>query len=271
MEKETLIQNLKAKVGEDDFSVLSQRSIDSIIDPLLPMFSDDDKVTDETYTLPVNMLKSYIGQYRHDIAEGMKSGKTAWEEAKAKAIDEAVKTARSQWEADQAKKVDEPKPDKEPADDPKPVRPSADEITAKVISTLTGNDGALGKMNATLKDFINTYNQRQRQETVEALRQTLRDYLIDELGADKEPVVNLAISETKIPDNVNIEQLKSDVKNRYESRYKEFYGDMSAGGKNGAFGGAKDSVDAFNAFIKERKQAEEVAQRDADAINKMLM
>ena len=271
MEKETLIQNLKTKVGEDDFSVLSQRSIDSIIDPMLPLFADDDKVTDETYTLPVNMLKSYIGQYRHDIAEGMKSGKTAWEEAKAKAIDDAVKAARTQWEADQASKVVEQNPVQEQMEEPKPVIPSADEITAKVISTLTGNDGALGKMNATLTDFINTYNQRQRQETVEALRSTLRDYLIDELGADREPVVNLAIAETKIPDNVDIEQLKTDVKNRYETRYKEFYGDMSTGGKNGAFGGAEDSVDAFNAFIQQRNKADEDARRDADAINKMLM
>jgi hypothetical protein len=271
MEKETLIQNLKAKVGEDDFSVLSQRSIDSIIDPILPLFSDDEKVTDETYTLPVNMLKSYIGQYRHDIAEGIKSGKTAWEQERqkvqAKAIEDAVSSARTKWEAELNPKSQ----DTTVEEDPKPVIPTADEITAKVISTLTGNDGALGKMNATLTDFINTYNQRQRMETVEALRSSLRTYLIDELGADREPVVNLAIAETKIPDNVNIEQLKTDVKNRYEARYKEFYGDMSAGGKNGAFGGAEDSVDAFNSFIKERQQLDADAKRDADAISKMLM
>lgn len=269
MEKETLIQTLRNKVGENDFDTLSQRTLNSIIDPLVPMFSDDTKVTDETWTLPVNMLKNYIGQYRHDLADGLKNGKTAWESEQAaglqKQIDTAVAKAKEQWLQENQQPAPAPQPE------PTPQLPSADEITKQVIASLTGADGVLGKMNTTMQAFMEDYNRRQREQVESGIRDALRSYLVDELNADREAVVNLAIQETKIPDKADIESLKADVKNRYETRYKEFYGDMGTGGMNGAFGGGKDSEDDFKEFIAERQRAVEEAKKGADALKSMLM
>lgn len=149
MEKETLIQNLKDRVGENDFSVLSQRTIDSIIDPIMPMFADDEKVTDDTYTLPVNMLRSYIGQYRHDLADGMKNGKTAWENEQktnlAKAVEQAVSDAKKQWEQDNVTKATaEPQVKEQTAI-------SADDVVQKVLENLNGEKGALSEMKSLLQ------------------------------------------------------------------------------------------------------------------------
>ena len=149
MEKETLIQNLKDRVGENDFSVLSQRTIDSIIDPIMPMFADDSTVTDDTYTLPVNMLRSYIGQYRHDLADGMKNGKTAWENEQktnlAKAVEQAVSDAKKQWEQDNVTKATaEPQEKKQTAI-------SADDVVQKVLENLNGEKGALSEMKSLLQ------------------------------------------------------------------------------------------------------------------------
>lgn len=269
MEKETLIQTLRNKVGENDFDTLSQRTLNSIIDPLVPMFADDTKVTDETWVLPVNMLKSYIGQYRHDLADGLKNGKTAWESEQAaerqRLIDEAVEDAKKQWLRDNQNSDPAPQPD------PQPQLPSADEITKQVIASLTGADGVLGKMSTTMQTFMEDYNRRQREQVENGIREALRAYLVDELNADRDAVVNLAIQETKIPEKADIESLKADVKSRYETRYKEFYGDMGTGGMNGAFGGGKDSEDDFNEFIAERKKAVEDAKKGAEALGRMLM
>jgi len=270
MEKETLIQNLKAKVGENDFGILSQRTLDSIVDPILPMFADDEKITDDTYTLPVNMLRSFIGQYRHDLAEGIKSGKTAWEAEQAsqreKAVSDAVAKARSEWESAASVKPAEEKPQ-----ETAPAQVSAEEITRQVIASLTAKDGALGQLNSTLSSFMEGYKQQQRQAQVSDIRGMLHSYLTEELGADRDAVVSLAINETPVPENPDIERLKETVKQRYEARYKDFYGDMPAGGRAGAFGGETDSAAEFTAFIREREQQAQNQARDAETIRSMMM
>ena len=63
MEKEALIEGLKSKVGENDFGVLSGQTVDALVATFLPSFADDDKVTDETWKIPVEVVKNYAGQF----------------------------------------------------------------------------------------------------------------------------------------------------------------------------------------------------------------
>ena len=271
MEKETLIQNLKAKVGETDFAVLSQRTIDSIVDPLLPSFADDEKVTEETYALPVNMLKSYIGQYRHDLAEGMKSGKTAWETeqkaAQKKAIEDALAAAKAEWE--KGKKTEDPAEKKKPATED--IDKKIEDKFNLLLEGLTGKEGAIGKLSDTVNTFISGFEQRRKEDAVNKIRESLKSYLLDERLADREPVVNLAIKEMTIDEKSDLDTLKVEVEKKYEQLYKDFYGDGNGGPYAGGAGGGQDSNKAFDDFIKERKAQAEREAKDAEALTKLMM
>ncbi len=268
MDKETLIQTLRDKVGETDFAVLSDRTIDNIVTPLLPMFSDDEKITDESYNLPLGILKSYIGQYRHDIAEGIKNGKASWEEEQkesvSKKIAEEIEKAKKEWESknDTSKDTDSIKE--------KDAHLTAEEITQKVIESLTGKGGALEKLTGTFSKFMEDYSEERKQKKMSQTRDVLRDYLIEHLGADRMPVVNLAIQDIEISDDSDIDSLKKDVKEKYEARYKEFYGDMPLSVRDGAYG-AGDSVDEFKQYMKELEQREADSARDAEALKSQLI
>ena len=76
MEKNLLIQNLKSKAGVDN---LSDRTYDEVATLFLSQFADDEKVTEETYSIPLQMLKTMSGQLRHDVADGISRGKSQWE------------------------------------------------------------------------------------------------------------------------------------------------------------------------------------------------
>ena len=256
MEKETLIQNLKDRVGENDFSVLSQRTIDSIIDPIMPMFADDSTVTDDTYTLPVNMLRSYIGQYRHDLADGMKNGKTAWENEQktnlAKAVEQAVSDAKKQWEQDNVTKAKaEPQVKEQTAI-------SADDVVQKVLENLNGEKGALSEMKSLLLDSI---------------RSEIKSHLMELDNLDDDDfILEYTMDHVKVDENTDLAKAKEEAVKIYEAAYqrnaKRFGGFVSANGGGSAI---KDSVDDFKDFIRERQEKVQQEQRDADALNKMLV
>lgn len=271
MEKETLIQNLKDRVGENDFSVLSQRTIDSIIDPIMPMFADDEKVTDDTYTLPVNMLRSYIGQYRHDLADGMKNGKTAWENEQktnlAKAVEQAVSDAKKQWEQDNVTKATaEPQVKEQTAI-------SADDVVQKVLENLNGEKGALSEMKSLLQGFIKKTEQERRERTVDSIRSEIKSHLMELDNLDDDDfILEYTMDHVKVDENTDLAKAKEEAVKIYEAAYqrnaKRFGGFVSANGGGSAI---KDSVDDFKDFIRERQEKVQQEQRDADALNKMLV
>ena len=264
MEKETLIQNLKDRVGENDFSVLSQRTIDSIIDPIMPMFADDSTVTDDTYTLPVNMLRSYIGQYRHDLADGMKNGKTAWENEQktnlAKAVEQAVSDAKKQWEQDNVTKATA-KPQVE-----EPAAISADDVVQKVLENLNGEKGALSEMKSLLQGFIKKTEQERRERTVDSIRSEIKSHLMELDNLDDDDfILEYTMDHVKVDENTDLAKAKEEAVKIYEAAYQR---------NAKRFGGGsaiKDSVDDFKDFIRERQEKVQQEQRDADALNKMLV
>lgn len=275
MEKETLISNLKSKVGENDFCVLSERTVDNIVESFLPMFADDEKVTDETYALPISVIKSYVGQYRHDVKDGIGKGvaesKSAWEtEQKAvqeKAISEAIAKAKGEWEEANQKQKEGKGGEKE--DD---VAKKIDDAIAKALGGLNGEDGAIGKLSKQFSDFLAAQTAKEKAATKAKAKTELHDFLI-ELGADesKPRVIELALAEVEIGDTPDMVALQKEAKSKYESLFKDLYGDGGkpfAGNGGGNTGG--NSNEALQDFLKRQVEKDKADAAHADAMKEFL-
>lgn len=274
MEKEALIQGFKERLG-DNASVVSDRSYEEIANVALPSFADDEKITDDTWKLPVQMLNTLVGQYRHDVADGIAKGKTQWAaesvESNRKAIADGIAAFKSDWEKAHAEQV----PSKE---DGKPAGTEEEkhkaELTELVKSILAENnkqllaeDGAIGKLSKSMNGFMETYNKQQRETLVSGLQKQVRSYLKDELHADSDPSVNLAIKQLEIGDNPDIDALKLQAKKNYEEVYKEFYGNGAQpyGGKGTGTHSGSGLVDEY---IKNKAAVATKEAQDAEALRK---
>lgn len=272
MEKEALIQGFKERLG-DNASVVSDRSYEEIANVALPSFADDSKITDDTWKLPVQMLNTLVGQYRHDVADGIAKGKTQWaaeaDTANKKLVDDQVAAFKAQWEKDHQA----PAKDKEtPAQTEEEKRKA--EMTEFVKSILAENnkqllaeDGAIGKLSKSMNGFMETYNKQQRETLVSGLQKQVRSYLKDELHADSDPSVNLAIKQLEIGENPDIDALKLQAKKNYEEVYKEFYGNGAQpyGGKGTGSHSGSGLVDEY---IKNKAAVATKEAQDAEALRK---
>ena len=268
MEKNLLIENLKTKAGVDN---LSDRTFDEVATVLLPQFADDEKITDESWNLPIQMLKSMSGQLRHEVADGITKSKTQWETeqktAQQKAIEDAIAAAKTEWEKQN------PKPDPKP-EPPKP-EPSLEEkiaaAVAKAMEGVTGEEGSIGKLTKQFTDYIAKTEQEKKDALVNKIREDLKSYLLDERLADREPVVNLAIKEMEIKEDSDFDKLKIEVEKKYERLYKDFYGDSGSGPYAGGAGGGTNTNKEFENFIKQRKADAEAAAKETEELEKILM
>ena len=269
MEKNLLIQNLKTKAGVDN---LSDRTYDEVATLFLSQFAEDDKVTDDTYSIPLQMLKTMSGQLRHDVADGINKGKSQWENdqktAQQKAIDDAMAAFKAQWEKDHP--TNEP-PKNDPPKDEKNLEEKIAEAVKAAMGGLTAEDGALGKITKQFTDYMAKQEQEKKDAIVNKIREDLKSYLLDVRMADREPVVNLAIKEMEIKEDSDFDKLKIEVEKKYETLYKDFYGDSDSGPYAGGAGGSQNSNKEFENFIKERqKQAEAEAQAAKDLETHMM-
>lgn len=266
MEKESLINSLKERIGENDFNAISRRSVETIIEPLLPMFADDEKVTEETYALPVALLKSFIGQSRHELAEGIKAEKQRFESEKDRAVKDAVEAF---------KKANKPdiKPDIKPNKDSDDVKP--DDINAvidrkfqEMLEGLTGKEGAIGKLNESLSTFINDYNTKREQEKLSDIQGRIRKDLTS-LGETKVKLIDLAIKEVDFSGDKDYDTLFKAVKEEYESLFKDIYGDGISPFKGGAGGEGSDAT--FKSYIERQKEIAKRQEEEADALRKKMI
>lgn len=261
MEKESLISSLKERIGENDFNAISRRSVENIIEPLMPLFADDEKVTEETYAIPVAMLKSFIGQTRHDIAASVKAEKDALEarqkEALAKAVKDAVDAERQKWESNNGA------PDPEPAGDPVDVDSVVERKIAEMMERLTGADGAIGKLTSTVETFIADAQERRKAEKEEDIKNRITASLQD-MGADNETILELAIEKLKFGENPDYNTLLAQTKSEYETYYKKLYANGPApfAGAPGESGSDKQ----FKDFIAKRQEEAEQQAKDAEAL-----
>lgn len=258
MEKEALIEGLKSKVGENDFGVLSGQTVDALVATFLPSFADDDKVTDETWKIPVEVVKNYAGQYRHDLAT-----KTA--EEKARLAKENENLAKSLAE----KQIEEFKAEWAKTHNTKPANKNNDgdnekSDVEKALEAynikLFGEDGKGGLIGGKLSetsDFIASSKKAIEAEKISNIKKQLKGYLVEERKASRDAVVNLSIRDLEITSDSDIDELKIKVEKIYEERYKDFYGDSgkpfggdSAGGTGN--GGGSDEV---TEYLKKRGEA----------------
>lgn len=265
MEKESLISSLKERIGENDFNAISRRSVENIIEPLLPMFADDEKITEETYAIPVAMLKSFIGQTRHDIAASVKAEREALEDrqkdALAKAVKDAVEAERAKWESKNGEGNKHPEP--EPKEGTTDVDSVIDRKISEMLEKLTGSDGAIGKLTSTVETFIADAQNRRKAETEASIKERITSTL-ESMGADNETILELAIEKLKFGDNPDYDALFSQAKSEYETYYKKLYanGPTPFAGAPGESGSDKQ----FKDFIAKRQEEAEQQARDAEAL-----
>lgn len=262
MEKEALINELKAKVGEDNFSVLSGQTVDALVTTFLPSFADDEKITNDTWKLPVEVCKNYVGQYRHDLATKAAEEKARLEREKEEAVktlvEKKLESLKAEWEKEHKNVKEET--------DNKPIHSDKDDFVVKAIEEynkkLFGEDGKSGLIGGQLKatsDFIAESVKATEAEKIKTIKQQLKDYLQKDRKASREPVVNLSVGDLEITPKSDINELKIEVEKIYEERYKEFYGD---GGK--PFGGdtlggdnGDDTDLEVKKYLEARKKADE--------------
>lgn len=263
MEKEALVSNLKTKAAADN---LSDRSYDEVAELFLAQFADDGKITDESWDIPVKMLKTMSGQLRHDLSGGISDYKSKYEaEAKEKqqtAIAEAVEAAKAKWLEEQGK------------GDKKTEDVDIDGKIAKGISdalgSLTSDEGAIGKLGKQLSGLIAQIAAEKKAQTEESLREDVRAYLIGRGVDEEDPALYYTMKDLVIGDNADLNALKSKAEKDYESNYKRIHrgegGKPFGGGSAGGGGGDNQAAE----WLKGRSSFEKMEAEAAEARKKLL-
>lgn len=262
MEKDILIQNLKTKAGIDN---LSDRTYDEVATAMLPLFADDDKITDDSWTVPVQMLKSMSGQLRHEVAEGIANGKKQWESTSAaaseKAIADAVAAAKAEWE-----KNNVTVPEK-PAD-----TPDVAQLVAEEVKKLTGEDSEFGKLSKQFSEYLKVQAEKEKAYTEGEMRSEILSYVMAFDGLDEDDnIVENVMLKLDIRADKEMATLKNEAKSLYEKAYKNHV--AKHGGGNPFTGGAGESgsvVSSIEAWGKQRLAAAKEEEAAASELAKHI-
>lgn len=275
MEKEALIKQLKEKVGETDFGVLSEKTIDALVTPLLPSFADDEKVTEDSWIMPVNLFKNFVGQYRHELAQGSEAEKQRISKDNDSKVKQLANDLFSQFKKEWSENHSDLS-DKGGKEEKNTNLSDSDELLKKLESRLFGEDGKGGLIGGKLtavESFIDDTKKKEETKKVEEIKQQLRDYLVKERKAGREAVVDLAIELSDIKADGNIREQKVQVEKIYEEQYKRFYGDGGKpyGGSSTGEGNNFDPDEDVKNYLEKRKQeSEERDKRLSDIKNSFI-
>jgi len=270
MEKDILIQGLKTRIGEDDARIISDKTFDGVATEVLGLFADDTKVTDETWKLPVALLKQFAGQKRFDEknftekfkAEYATEFKTQHEKDVETRINAAVAKALEDY------KKEHPDNGGGNGGNGGRTEETLDEKVAKAVKEamagLTGADSDFGKMTATMTNFMKSQMEREKAATLNSVKSELKKHLIA-LKANNEACIDDALDDIEYGDNPTFEGLKQTAVSAYEKRYKRYYADggkpfggEGTGGQGGENGFVKKTIDRL------KKEAEDSANYAAD-------
>lgn len=258
MEKEALISALKEKAGVDN---LSDRTIDEVATLFLPQFADDEKITDESWNFPVQMVKTMSGQLRHDLSEGINDFKIKYEadnkEAQAKAIADAVAAEKAKWEKENPKTKPETKPDREQDQD---IDKKIADAVGKAISGLTGEEGAFGKLSKQFSDYLKSQEEKEKTATEDQMRSEILKLVMSYDGLEEDDViVENTMMKLQISKDKDMDALKNEAKSVYEKVYKKFV-EKHGGGQpfNGGGGGGGGISPAIKSHLdRVAKEAED--------------
>ena len=267
MEKELFISTLKEKTGVDN---LSERTIDEVATMFLPMFAEDDKITDDSWKLPVQMVKTMSGQLRHDLSGGINAFKTQFETdnkaSQEKAIADAIANAKAEWEKANPK----PKPGEERVED-KDIDKKIGDAIATAINGLTGEDGAFGKLSKQFSDYLKTQAEKEKAATESNIRSQVREYLI-ERGVDEDDfALEYTLEKIVIGENPDVNALKTKAEKDYEAYYKKIHKNDGANPFRGGGGGGNDSNKEFEDYINSKKAEAEKEAKEAESLRKDMM
>lgn len=269
MEKELFLSTLKSKAQVDN---LSDRTFDEVAALWLPQFADDEKITDESWNLPVQMLKTMSGQLRHDVSLGIASGKSQWENdaaaARKKAIADAVSAAEAEWE----KKTTKPEPT--PADTTTDLESKIAEAIAKQIGALTGEEGVIGKQSKRLDDFIAAFTAKEKAKSEAEIRSQIRSHLIARGVEEDDYALEITMEKLVVGENPDMDALSAKAEKDYEAIYKRMHkgdGAQPFGGGAGGAGNGQDSRAEFEKFIQAKQAEMQKQQADAEELKKLMM
>ena len=273
MEKEALIEALKEKVGGNDFGVLSAQSVDALVTPFLPSFADDEKITDDSWVLPVSMFKNFAGQYRHDLAAGSETEKARL----AKENETVVKNLankefekfKAEWEEKYGQKPAGKNNGGNEGQEGDAVAKALEEYNKKLFGE-DGKSGLIGgQLNAT-SEFIASSKKAAEAEKISSIKQALKNYLANDRKASREPVINLAIKELEITPTSDIDQLKASVEKSYETLYKELFGDGGKPYGGDSAGGKEDGSpdEDVKTYIETKRKVDEEKTKRVEAVRK---
>lgn len=262
MEKETLIQSLKDKVGEDNRKVISDRTFAGIAESFLPMFAEDEKITDDTWKMPLAALNEFAGQKRFDEKEFAEKFKTDYATQHEKDVAERIRKATE----DAVSKAIEDYKKEHPETKEKGGEAEQDDIDAKIAAAVakamegvTGKESALGKSIDTLTNFIATQTEREKTDIKNRVKAELKQHLV-KMQANNEACVDDALDDIDYGEKPTFDGLKQKAIDAYEARYKRYYAN---GGK--PFGGDSTGGGGENSFVKEKlEQLKKEAKESQD-------
>lgn len=250
MEKTALIQEFRTRIGEDDAKVISDKTFDGIAETVLPLFADDSKITDETWKLPIDMLKQYAGQKRHDEAEFSQKFKTDFTAQHEKDVNARIEAAKQAAIEEYKKEHPETKDDNGGGG-------GADDVDKKIedkIKALMGSDSEFGKLSKSFSEFLESQKKREKTENKARVRTELISYLTglekdarkgDPIPSEITCLIEDAATYIDYGDDPKTEELKSVVKAKYESEYKRRYpngGQPFGGSSTSGGGGGEDDM-----------------------------
>lgn len=269
MDQATLVQGLRERTGENSFS---DKTFEAAAQSVLPLFADDSKVTDETWNIPVGILKGLNGQYNADVANSINQQKEKLLADNKAAQEKWQSDFKAQWEKDHPAQTPPPAPQTPPAQTPPANGGSAEgDAVTKALDAYNeklfgkdGKSGLIGGQLAATSDFIKQSKVQAEEAKANAIRKELKDYLVSKgASTKKEALLNYTVKSVNIGEGFDIDKAKLDIEKDYSKKYKEFYGDGGQPFGGESAGGAQGGSDAELKKYLEGKQKE--AQAEAQA------
>lgn len=272
MEKDILIQGLRTRIGEDDAKIISDKTFDGVATEVLSLFADDSKVTDETWKLPVALLKQFAGQKRFDEKIFTEKFKTDYAKEYNTQHEKDVETRISAAVAKAIEDYKKEHPENGGGKGNEDGGGKDDDLDAKVknavaeaIKGLTGEDSEFGKLNKTMTTFLQSQQDREKSETKNRVKAELKKHLIG-LKANNEACIDDALDDIEYGDSPKFEDLKQSAIDAYEKRYKRYYADGGKpfGGNSTEGGGGNSSTYVKNRIEALKREAQENANYSSE-------
>lgn len=277
MEKElfqtTLMEKAKAANNNSPIDNLSERTISEVVNLFLPSFADDTKITDESWKVPVEMVKTMSGQLRHDMSGGIAAFKTQFEtEQKAqmeKDKQDAIDAFKAEWEKNH--QTTTTTSTQETTNTESDIDKKIADAMAKAMEGLTGEEGALGKLSKQFSDYLSTQAAKEKAATEADVRSQVREYLIDR-GVDEEDfALEYTLEKLVIGEKPDVNALKTKAEKDYEAYYKKIHKNDGAQPFAGGGGGNDNPNADFQNYIRDKQALAAQEAKDAEALRKDMM